>query len=158
MNWLWWAPLCMAALHIFEEFVFPGGFASWDRAYRSAFQNSISPGFHIWINALLLFACIAVAFNAPAERAVAGWLTLAALLFSNAIFHLIGTFRTKRYSPGIVTGLLLYVPVAVFGYWHFLHTGEVSSGTALIAAFVGGSYHLWSPFFHRLRARRADGL
>jgi hypothetical protein len=28
VSWLWWAPLGAAALHIGEEFVYPGGFAS----------------------------------------------------------------------------------------------------------------------------------
>lgn len=34
MRWLFWAPLVAATLHIFEEFVWPGGFARWDREYR----------------------------------------------------------------------------------------------------------------------------
>lgn len=104
MSWLWWAPLGAAALHIGEEFVYPGGFASWDREYRPAIRSSITPRLHLVVNVLLLAACTSVGISGmpgaaivvaglrlrpvvPASLAVPGWLALAALLFSNAVFH-----------------------------------------------------------------------
>lgn len=170
MNWLWWAPLCAAVLHIGEEFVYPGGFAAWDREYRSAIRSSITPRLHLVVNAALLVACLSVALAGtpggmlvvggirlrsvlPVSLAVPGWLALAALLFSNAVFHLVGTIRTKRMSPGVRTGMLLYVPIAVLGYWHFLAGGQVSSIVAAVSALVGGSYHVWASMAHRWRAR-----
>ena len=101
MTWIWWAPLAAAALHIVEEFVCPGGFAAWDRAYRPAISASITPRFHVIINGLLLLLCAQVWGLAPldrtGERAVAGvaWLAVAAVLFSNAVFHVIGSVRTR---------------------------------------------------------------
>jgi hypothetical protein len=51
-------------------------------------------------------------------------------------------------------GLLLYVPIAGYGYVHYVRTGQASLATAAIALFLGGSYHLWgSKAIHRLRAR-----
>jgi hypothetical protein len=158
-TWLWWAPLAAAALHIVEEFVYPGGFAEWDRAYRPAISSSITPRFHVWINAGLLLLCTQVALLRPLERtpdaaiAVGAWLALAALLFSNAIFHVAGTIRTGRRSPGVVTGVALYVPMAIVGYWWFLRSGRVSPAVAVVAALVGGSYHLWAGLMHSARAR-----
>ena len=55
MTWIFWAPLCAASLHIFEEFVLPGGFAAWYRRYRPEIQKSITPRFLVIINALLFF-------------------------------------------------------------------------------------------------------
>jgi hypothetical protein len=81
---------------------------------------------------------------------------LAALLFSNAIFHLVGTYQTKRISPGVRTGVLLYVPLAVFGYWHFIRAGQVSLVAAGASALLGGSYHLWAAWAHRWRSRRHE--
>jgi hypothetical protein len=169
VNWLWWAPLVAAALHIGEEFVYPGGFAEWDRAYRPEIRASITSGLHLIVNALLLIVCALVGISGtsdgavvvagvrfrsaiPQSLAVPAWLSLAALLFSNAVFHLVGSFQTKRLSPGVRTGLLLYVPLAVVGYWHFVHTGQVSVGAAVISAAIGGSYHLWAAMAHRWRA------
>jgi hypothetical protein len=174
MTWLWWAPLGAAALHIVEEFVWPGGFAEWDRAYRPEIRASITSRMHVIVNALLLVACATVGIAGmpgsvvdvgglhlhpaiPASLAAPGWLALAALLFSNAMFHVLGTWQTKRVSPGVRTGVALYVPMTLFGYWHFLGTGLVSVPMAILAALVGGSYHLWAALAHRWRARGAEG-
>jgi hypothetical protein len=88
----------------------------------------------------------------PPGLADASWIALAALLFSNAVFHVVGTIQSRRYSPGVVTGVLAYVPLALFGSWRFIH-GGTSIMLALAAAVLGGSYHLWASIGHRLRAR-----
>ena len=75
----------------------------------------------------------------------------AALLASNAIFHIAGAIQTRRYSPGIVTGIALYLPLAIYGYWQFMGTGQVSIGAAVLATLIGGSYHVWAALAHRAR-------
>jgi uncharacterized protein with HXXEE motif len=172
MTWLWWAPLGAAALHIFEEFVYPGGFAAWDRAYRPEFQESITPRLHVVVNALLLFACFSVGVSGlpggalvvgglrfrsvvPPSLAVLAWLALAALLVSNAVFHGVGTYRTGRISPGVRSGALLYVPLAVYGYAHFIGEHQASVAGAVLAGIAGSSYHLWASLGHRWRSRTA---
>jgi Protein of unknown function with HXXEE motif len=161
MTWLWWAPLGAAILHIGEEFVYPGGFAAWDRSYRPAIRKSITPRLHVIINSALLLLCLQVALlsrtgDVEARRiGVGAWLAVAALLFSNAVFHGAGTLRTRTYSPGLVTAGVLYVPMAVFGYWHFLRNGQVSLLTAVLVATVGGSYHLWAALLHKARSGQA---
>lgn len=92
----------------------------------------------------------------PPHYAVAGWLALAALLFSNAIFHIVGTVQTGRASPGVRTGLLLYVPLAACGFWHFLSGGLASFSTSILAALLGGSHHLWASMLHALRAKHSE--
>lgn len=170
MSWLWWAPLGAAALHIVEEFVWPGGFAAWDRTYRPEIAASITTRLHVIVNAALLYLCFAVAVagqpdgvltlggtrmrSVPHAWAPAAWIGLAALLASNTAFHIAGAMKTRRYSPGIVTGIVLYLPLAVCGYWYFLSTGQISPLTAVIATAVGGSYHMWAALAHRARAAR----
>jgi hypothetical protein len=160
VTWIWWGPLGAAALHIVEEFVYPGGFAAWDRAYRPAISASITPRFHVVINGLLLLLCAQVWEFAPldhtAGRAVAGvaWLAVAALLCSNAVFHVVGSIRTKSRSPGVVTSVMIYVPLALYGYWWFLSTTRVPLLGAAGAAMVGGSYHFWAKLVHLARAGR----
>src|SRR4029077_13703917 len=116
MNGLPWAPLCAATLHIFEEFVWPGGFAAWYRRYKPERAKSITARFLVIINVLFLILC----YDAGAARlrpfGAALWLTVAALLAGNAVWHLIGAVKTRSYSPGLVSGLLLYIPLAVVGY------------------------------------------
>jgi uncharacterized membrane protein len=152
-----WSLAIAASLHIVEEFVWPGGFKEWWIAYRPETAGSVSNQFLIGINALLIAMSVLIAFavQAPRGNGVAALLTLAALLFSNAVFHLIGAVQTRRYSPGMVTGFLLYMPLAVIGYSWFLQSGRASTGTAIVAALLGGSYHFISFARHRRRGRRA---
>jgi hypothetical protein len=168
MKWLWWAPLFAALAHIVEEFVYPGGFADWDRAYRPQYRSSITGRVHIIINAALIALCVSVAAGAtggelrigsvrlrsflPAEYAVGEWLALVALLFANAIFHVKGTVATRRVSPGVRTGVLFYIPLAAYGFWYFVGTGSISVGAAFVSALIGGSYEVWPALLHRLRS------
>jgi len=158
MSGIFWWPLAAALLHITEEFVYPGGFPEWDRAYRPAYKASITPRLHLIMNGILIFVGVAVGVAGPTPSGVSTWLTLSALLASNAIFHLLGAFRTRRYSPGMITGLFLYIPMAVVGFPHFLSARLASTGTAIAAAVLGGSYHLWSAMAHARRARKAAML
>jgi hypothetical protein len=172
MTWLWWGPLVAAALHIVEEFLWPGGFAEWDRAYRPEIKESITPRLHLVVNAALLALCFTLGIAGqpggvlaiggtrlrsvfPPTLAVPAWIGIASLLASNAVFHVVGTIRTRKISPGVRTGVLLYIPLALFGAWHFLRTGQVSAAVAAIAILAGGSYHLWAALLHRARVRPA---
>ena len=172
MAWLWWAPLIAACLHIFEEFVWPGGFAEWDRAYRPEIAKSITPRLHLVVNGLLLALCFTVVLAGqpdgilaiggmrfrsafPPSLAAPAWIALAALLASNAVFHIAGSLRTKRLSPGVRTGLVLYIPMFLVGLGRFLRAGRVTWGAAAIAVVLGGSYHLWAAWMHRTRAGAA---
>ena len=155
MSLLAWSLAGAAVIHIFEEFAFPGGFKAWWCAYKPEIAASVSNRFLIMINAILIVfsVLVALATSAPKGNGFAAWLTLAALLFSNAIFHIMGAIQTRRYSPGMISGIVLYIPLAIYGFAHFLRSGQASVGTALIALAIGGSYHFISFANHRRRAR-----
>lgn len=151
-NTLFWLPLGAASAHIVEEFVWPGGFADWYRDYHPDFGSSPSPRFLFWINAALLFACVSVGIDAPTPFGPPFFLSLVALLGANGIFHAAAVARTRRYSPGVVTGAALYLPLAAFGFAAMLTSGRASIGTAVVAGAIGGSYQYWSNRNHRRRA------
>jgi hypothetical protein len=143
-----------AAAHVFEEFVFPGGFRAWYARYRPETAVSFTTTFAVGINALFLVVCSLPLLSVPSPQAIALWLTLAAVVFGNAVFHARGTLKMREYSPGVVTGVLLYMPLAVVGFLHFVQVGEATLGTAIVAALLGGSYSLFTVINHRRRARR----
>ena len=84
---------------------------------------------------------------------VAYWLTFMAVMSSNGIWHAVASYRSRSYSPGLITGMLVYVPLAAYGFVHFVRLGQASAGTAIVAALLGGSYHLWSALYHRAPAK-----
>jgi hypothetical protein len=150
---LFWLPLPAAALHIIEEFFWPGGFAPWYRAYRPEITRSMTPRFLFWINVALLVGCASVGIDGPTPYGSALFLTMTAVLFSNALFHIRATLRMRRYSPGVITGIALYLPLTICGYAILLRSGLASTGTAVAAALLGGAYPFLSVAFHRARAR-----
>jgi hypothetical protein len=156
MDWLMWAPLFSASLHMSEEFVVPGGFLGWYRGYR-ADPSRMNRRFVAIINAVLLVVCCNIALLGRTSLGIAYWLAISALLCSNGVWHLWASYKSHTYSPGVVTGVLLYVPLAAYGYTQFLRTGSVSIGTAALAGVIGGSYQLWDAAYHgRLRKKAAE--
>src|SRR5262249_21076636 len=118
--------------------------------------KSITPRFHLIINLLLLILCYDVGALRSSRYGPAAWMAVTALLFANAVWHLVGAIRTRSYSPGMVTGLLLCIPITVYGYAHLLGAGRASFGTAVVAAALGASYHLGvGKALHDWRQRRA---
>jgi hypothetical protein len=155
VDWLPWALLAAAILHILEEFVLPGEFSAWYRRYRSD-ASRITPRFLVIVNAALLVACLNVALLGRNPIGVAYWLTMAALMCSNGCWHVWASFKSRSYSPGVVTGLAVYVPLAAYGYRQFLRNGEASIPTAALAFLIGGSYHLWSAAYHGALGKKSQ--
>src|SRR5215813_11520805 len=151
MDWLPWAPLAAASLHIFEEFAWPGGFADWYRRYKPGRAKSLTPRFLIIINGLLLVLCYDAGALRDRRYGYELWLAVATLLAGNAVWHIIGTAKTRSYSPGVVTGSLLYIPIAAFGAGHVLSLPNMELVPVAVAILIGVSYHWWSAAFHNRR-------
>ncbi len=151
----WWlaGPLVAASLHVFEEFVFPGGFREWYAIYRPEIASSLSVRYLVVVNAILLAVCALVAVAGPSPNGTANWFVLTSILFWNAIFHIRAAIRMRRYSPGVITGVVLYIPLAVVGAFVLLQNKLVPWFVALGCFLVGSGYHAFSLRNHRRRAK-----
>ncbi len=149
---LYWLPAICVGRHVFEEFAWPGGFLAWYQRYRPEFAASLTVRFVVIVNVLLLLFTLWIGFFGPtAARGVSAWLTLMAALACNAVFHVRGTVRSHHYSPGVFTGVLLYIPLCIWGYGYFLAAG-VSPALALISFAIGAGYQFWSASNHQRRS------
>ena len=152
---IFWLPFVFGTLHVVEEFGWPGGFIDWYRKYRPAIAASMTPGFMVVVNALFLVTGFTLGWLGSAwTGGLSTWLILAALVGANAVFHIIGMLRTRRYSPGVVTGTVLYLPLCVLGYWYFISHGEVSARFATKCFLIGSSYEIWSLTIHHVRSSK----
>ena len=154
MDWLPWAPLVAASLHISEEFIVPGGFPAWYRRYR-ADSSTITRRLLIIVNAALLLVCCNIALLGRTPLGIAYWLMISALLCSNGCWHAWASYKSHTYSPGVITGMAVYVPLAAYGYSQFIRSGDASITTAAVACVIGGSYHLWSAAYHGRLLKKA---
>ncbi|HEV7388356.1 MAG TPA: HXXEE domain-containing protein [Gemmatimonadaceae bacterium] len=148
-----WLPLMAVALHLIEEFVWPGGFAEWFRWYWSESASSVTGRFLFRINALFVAMAVVAGLLGFSRYGVAMWLLVASIAATNGLFHLWAVARTSRYSPGVVTGCLVYIPLAVFGFRYFWQRGWATIDVVVQAALIGPAYLLFSAWNHRRRAR-----
>lgn len=147
---VFWLPFIAVVLHVVEEFAWPGGFLAWHRSYHPSLATSITPRFALIANAILLGAAFLLGWYGPdASRGLSLWLILATILGENAVFHLAGVLKLRRYSPGVVTGAVLYLPLCIWGYAHFIDSGEATWRFALASFAVGISYQFVSTALHR---------
>jgi hypothetical protein len=139
-----WGLLAAICAHEFEEFVWPGGFRSWYIRYSPHVERSMTKRFLLIVNtAVPLAAAIAAAFfTAPWARFL--WLVVASGIGINGAWHIQATVRGHRYSPGAVTGALLYLPLAMYAYSHFVSCDWVAPRSALTAAAYGAIYWILS--------------
>lgn len=156
MTLFWLLPLA-ALLHIAEEFVLPGGFRRWYQNYRPSIASSLTTRFLVTMNIILVVMCILPVLMGTTPQGVALWLTIVAILFSNSLFHVTASIKSRRYSPGILTLLIVYIPMAFWGYWFFLSTSQASIETEIFAFVLGSLYQWWSLYNHRRRARIYEG-
>src|SRR3954469_11065613 len=147
-----WLPILAVGAHLVEEFVWPGGFASWYRWYRPERASSVTPRFLIFVNAALVILALLPLLLGPTPRGLAFWLIVAAIGAANAVFHAWATIRRKTYSPGVVTGIAVYGPLLAVGWHELVATGRVSAGTTIEAVAIGVGFHLWSAWNHSRRA------
>jgi hypothetical protein len=138
MDWIFPAFVPAAVLHILEEYVFPGGFPDFLRSLAPRFASYITTGFAIRINGGFLLLCVSAA-RLGAEAPVFS-LSVAALLFVNGLTHVLSSLRTRGYSPGMITGALLYMPLAVTAYALVLHTVELTAWQIVLSILIGIAY------------------
>ncbi len=69
-------------------------------------------------------------------------MSVAALLLINGCVHMLACFKIREYVPGVVTGVLLYMPLAVWGYARFVRAGELNARGMLDSAVWGAAYQL----------------
>jgi hypothetical protein len=108
-NWCWLLPLTYLA-HVAEEFW--GGFPAWMSSLSGA---ELTPARFLALNAVawgVMAGGVALTVFTRSFR----WLVIA---FSTAICvngaaHLLASLGTRTYSPGVITGTLLWLPLGVY--------------------------------------------
>ncbi len=139
MNWIFSVLVGAAVLHVLEEYGYPGGFTDWMRRSSPHFARYITTRFAVIINGLFLVLCILGAVVAGKQLVFS--LSVASLLFVNGCIHLAGTIRAKGYAPGLVSGVLLYIPLSLYTLTSFVSSGRVSLAESAISGLFGVMYN-----------------
>ncbi len=124
------------AFHHLEESIF--GFREW----RSRFVGKTNPLPSEYILAILMALYIMYIMlyhvwpnKKTAQIAILGSMTTQ---FHNAFYHLFGTIIMLEYSPGLVTGLLLYIPCNLFVFYQAYKENLINKSSLIIFLILGG--------------------
>jgi hypothetical protein len=122
-------------LHVLEEAPF---FVAW---INDRVTPPISERTFLTVNAVGLVITLGVALSLLASRERMTGLVAAAwvgfLMLANGLFHLVATVATRGYCPGVVTGVLLYLPLSLLFIRGVARETQVPAIVAVAAALVG---------------------
>lgn len=138
-------PVCIM-LHVTEEFLFPGGFIEWYQELVPSKAAGVRPGYLVWINTLMIGVCVLPVALGETSHGIGVWYVVTAIAGINACFHIIGVFKLKKYSPGVVTGVLLYLPLFIYGSWYLLSSGGLSVIRLMFMLAIAIGYHIFSVY------------
>jgi hypothetical protein len=116
-------------LHIAEEYWCGERFFNW--ASRVTGINLTEQAF-LEINAAALTIMLlmsAMAYSRPTFQWIVIPMSTAVSL--NGVAHLLGTIFSRSYSPGLVTGVLLWIPLGAFTLYRARGTGRYWAGVIL---------------------------
>jgi uncharacterized protein with HXXEE motif len=133
------APLIFTG-HFLEE---SPGFVAWFNAHVS---RGITSGlfWNVNITALVITIIATVIELSAPSQASAGliifWLSF--LMLANAIFHVTGAVVDKRYMPGLITAIVLYLPYYFLIVGKLLQRGRLKLISLIIIALLGSALML----------------
>ncbi|MBC7908972.1 MAG: HXXEE domain-containing protein [Pyrinomonadaceae bacterium] len=146
-TWAWLFPLTYLA-HIAEEYWVGEGFPAW---FSRLSGVELTPARFLALNrfALALMAVgIILALTVPPLR----WLLISfgTVILINALAHAVGSAVTRSYSPGLISGLLLWLPLGALtlrrawilrsrrAFWSGVMVGVLLHGIITVLALSGG--------------------
>jgi hypothetical protein len=134
-DWVFIALVGAAMIHIFEEYVFPGGFADALKNLLPKSAHLFTSGFHWVVNGLFLLLCIGSALIGRSQLVLS--MSIFSLVFVNAVLHIRGSILKKGYYPGVISAVFLYIPLAVYAYPGFLGNGQLNWLEGLMSGLLG---------------------
>jgi hypothetical protein len=104
---LLWLLAAAFAIHIAEEWI--GGFPEWVARIAS---RPMPNGAFLIINGIAM-ALMIVGVRAAIRSERSGWIavTIATIALVNTLAHLAGAILTRSYAPGLISAVVLYVPL-----------------------------------------------
>jgi hypothetical protein len=150
-SWVLWLGIIAVGLHVMEEYA--EGWLVWA-------NQQVGPRFGVtFTQADFFFAAFLLIFYALAGAAIGWWapavsLAVPALFIVNAVFlHMIPSARGDRLTPGTLSAVFIYLPVAAWMFWAAAEDDVLSFGT-IVLAFLLGTALMYYPLAVAVLARK----
>jgi len=140
MEWIFVAILIISIIHVTEEYF--GGFVEQMKRFVPELDLSNFASVNMMFIALGFISVIV------GSASLIYSLSIAALIFINAFFHIGGAIQLKGYSAGLISALLLYIPVSIYAYYYYWISGALTQ-TDVILSIVLGAIWMIIAFVHQ---------
>ena len=134
-SWVLWVGVIAAGLHVLEEYA--EGWVYWaNEELGPRFGIHVTEAEFFITNALLVFSALAAAAIGWWAPAVS--LAVPALFIINAVFfHMLPTARGGKLTPGTLSAVFIYLPVAAWMYAAAADDDVLSFGTVVLSFILG---------------------
>lgn len=136
-SWILWVGVIAVVLHVMEEYSF--GWVAWA-------NETLGPRLGVtFTESDFLLTNVALVFIALAGAAIGWWapavsLAVPALFIINAVFfHMLPSARDERLTPGTLSAVFIYLPVAAWMFWAAGTDDRLNFGTFVLAFVLGGA-------------------
>jgi len=111
----WWLFPVTSVFHFADELFAAGGFYTWVARIGGTRISMIR-----FASASLLALMSITVASWALRKGRYDWLlfTLAATILTNAVTHVVGSLATHSYSPGTISGLILWLPLGAIILFH----------------------------------------
>jgi len=133
---LLFAPLAYALHHYEESIIF--NFRAWRSLY---FPDNKLPSTELMLLILMVISLVYIILHFIIENKATAQsviIFLMATQVNNMIFHTGGTIVFQDFSPGLITAILLYMPVNIFIAQKALQEGWISKRSLTVLFLLGG--------------------
>jgi hypothetical protein len=143
-----WIAMAFYAIHMIEEFML-----DWRNWARAVIGLPVEwPDFYV-TNGVVVALGIAQAMLA--ETMPLASLSFAGLMLVNAVgFHIAPMVWTRgRYSPGVFTAVVLFLPLSIAIFWAALASGKAGASTAAAGLAIGALLMAYPVVMLHLRSK-----
>jgi len=132
--------LVSAIIHIFEEYRY-----NWVK-WANSFINGITIKQFFAVNFLFIFLIILAISN---YQSIIFSSSIFSLLLINSLFHILPTIKQKRYSPGLFSAVVLFIPVSLFWYIYLI-TNNLITTNKIVYSFLLGFFWMSIPVLFQI--------
>jgi hypothetical protein len=147
-DYIFWAALAAYALHILEEYSY-----DWKTWAQKIMKLDVDWNTFFVTNAVVLvfgLCCAEVGWAHPTFSLILP----ALMILYSVVFHIIPYVRSKRkFSPGMITGIFLFLPIGIGSFNVAVNTG-IHPKSLLIAGLCGALLMLFPIFL--LKTKKQD--
>jgi len=140
MDWIFGAFLAVSMIHMVEEYFYPGGFMDVMKRLNPKFAPLVTAPVAAVINSLQLLLCVVAIV--VGRNVLAFSMSVASLLLINSLMHIMGCIIVRGYAPGVITGILLYMPLSVYAYYLFFSSGQLTANEFIVTGILGALYQI----------------